>query len=199
MLDFTVIENGEEFEQLCEDLLLKKGIEIISKPFRGPDYGVDILANVIAADNLGIIEKQRVLIECKHFAKSNRSVRESDIGNVIERAISNNCNKYLLITSTTVSSVISHQLKGITNNPSIPLSAAFWAKNDLDKMIHEFEDIKKRYFTQKIKSNKTSVLNIEPKINLGIHSHPDFTQELKKIVKIWNNKQQHVLFMRIKS
>ncbi len=199
MLDFTLIETGEEFEQFCEELLLKKGIEIISKPSRGPDYGVDILANVTVFDNLGIKEKQRVLIECKHFARSNRSVRESDIGNVIERAISTNCNKYLLITSTTVSSVISHQLEGISNNPSIPISATFWSKNDLDKMVYEFPDLKERYFIKTSQSNTALDLNIEPKINLGIHSHPDFTQELNSIIKIWNSKQHHVLFSIIRA
>ncbi len=199
MLDFTLIETGEEFEQFCEELLLKKGIEIISKPFRGPDYGVDILASVTVSDNLGIQEKQRVLIECKHFAKSNRSVREKDIGNVIERVISSNCNKYLLITSTTVSSVISNQLEGITNNPTIPISATFWSKNDLDKLVYEYPDLKERYFIKRNQHKELQNLNIAPKINLGIHSHPDFTQELSNIIKIWNNKQSHVLFNIIRA
>ncbi len=198
MLDFTLIENGEEFEQLCEDILRNKGIEIITKPSRGPDFGVDIIATITVTDNIGISEKHRILIECKHFAKSNRSVRENDIGNIIERTIANNCHKYLLITSTTVSSVVSYQLQGITNNPSIPFSATFWAKNDLDKIINEYPDIRDRYFIKKQKENIVTIQKTEPELTVIVHSHPDFSQELNKIVNLWNEQQKHISFNLIR-
>jgi len=198
MFDFTLITSGEEFEQLCEDILRNKGIEIISKPSRGPDFGVDICATISVTDDIGINEKHRILIECKHFAKSNRSVREDDIGNIIERTIANNCRKYLLITSTTVSSVVSHQLQGISNNPSIPISATFWAKNDLDKFINESPEIRNRYFVGKQKNDTLTAKSSEPAFTVIVHSHPDFSQELDKMISLWNEQQQHISFILIR-
>ena len=197
MLDFTLINSGEEFEQLCADILRCKGIEITSKPSRGPDFGVDIVATITVTDNIGINEKHRILIECKHFAKSNRSVREDDIGNIIERTVANNCHKYLLISSTTVSSVVSYQLQGISNNPSIPISATFWAKNDLDKIINEYPEIRDRYFVKK-QVDISVASKSEPELTVIVHSHPDFSPELNMIIGLWNEQQQHISFNLIR-
>lgn len=197
MLDFSLINGGEEFEQLCEELLARKGVEISVKPSRGADFGADIIGVITVTDDIGISEKHRILIECKNFAKSNRSVREDDIGNIIERTIASNCNKYLLITTTTVSSVVAHQLKGITNNPAIPISASFWAKNDLDKFINDFPDIRERYFV-KNKGERTTTKNSDPKVTLIVHSHPDFERGLSKMINLWNSQQRHISFKLIR-
>ena len=91
MIDFTLIKSGEEFEMFCEDLLKAKGYDIASRPARGPDGGKDMIISFEYTDPLGFNERLRILIECKHFAKSNRSVREEHVGNIVERTLANNC------------------------------------------------------------------------------------------------------------
>lgn len=125
MLDFSLIETSEEFEMLCEDLLIAKGFFIETRPSRGQDHGADIIAHMFKTDSLGFTESLRVLVECKHFAKSNQSVREDNVKNIVERTLSNNCARYLLITSTMPSTSVNHQIKNISNNPTIGISAAF--------------------------------------------------------------------------
>ncbi len=144
---FIQIPTGEDFELLCEDLLRSKGAIIESHPSRGPDRGLDILAIHTFDDDLGFRYENRIAVECKHFAQSGKSVKESDLGKIIERTISHNCNHYLLITSTIPSASVAHQLQGITANPSIPIIAHCWAKNDLEKLLSEFPKLKEQYFS----------------------------------------------------
>jgi hypothetical protein len=43
MYVLELIETGEEFELLCEDLLRAKGLDVPSRPSRGPDGGADMI------------------------------------------------------------------------------------------------------------------------------------------------------------
>ena len=198
MIDFTLIKSGEEFEMFCEDLLKAKGYDIASRPARGPDGGKDMIISFEYTDPLGFNERLRILIECKHFAKSNRSVREEHVGNIVERTLANNCNRFLLITSTVPSASVSRQLEGITTNPSIPISAAFWAKNDLEKYVLEFPELEKRYFSFGKTMSTLAGIEEPPLWNIAIHSHPDFAQELQNAVTIWNKAQKHIHFSMIR-
>lgn len=199
MHDFTLIADGEEFEMFCEDLLKARRYILISCPSRGPDKGCDMILTYTYTDELGFIVDMRVLVECKHFAKSGRSVREGDIGNVVERVFANNCNGYLLITSTIPSSSVAHQLQGISNNPSIPISASFWAKNDLENLLSAFPQLEKKYFSDKreIGLSETSESD-NNRWNIILHKHPDFSDELMNIIKLWNNAQDHFSFVAVK-
>ena len=82
-------------------------------------------------NTLGLSDKSRILVECKHYAKSNTSVREKDLKNFLERTLSHNCNCYLLITSTIPSSSVIYQLEGIDKNPTLNVNIIIWAKNNL--------------------------------------------------------------------
>ncbi len=198
MIDFTLIDNGEDFELLCEDLLRRKGFVIQTRPSRGADFGADMIVEITNVDSLGCKENLRILVECKHYAKSNRSVREEQIGNIIERTISHNCNRYLLITSTVPSTSVRNQLESISNNPTINISAMFWAKNDLNDFINEYPDIVRKYFTNRkiLMEQKSEKGN--PRLTVCIHAHPDFSDELNSAVSIWNDCQTHALFKLVK-
>ncbi|HIK03740.1 MAG TPA: restriction endonuclease [Trichormus sp. M33_DOE_039] len=144
-LDFSAIKTGEDFELLCEDLLECIGFEIESKPARGPDRGRDIIASQTLIDGLGIKDKHRYLIECKHYAVSGKSVRETDIGNPIPKMSTHSCDRYLLITSTVPSENVQAQLSAISN--AVPTyKATIWSKGDLRKYLNKYPEVIKRYF-----------------------------------------------------
>jgi hypothetical protein len=198
MLDFTIIESGEDFEMLCEDLLKSMGFIITRRFSRGSDQGADLIVQKKYEDALGYVDSLRIMVECKHYAKSNRSVREDQIGNIIERTLSHNCNRYLLITSTLPSTSVRNQLENITNNPVIGISAAFWAKNNLSSYIEKFPDLIDKYFSIPQKENSNIIVIDAPKINVCVHSHPDFAEELNEAFKIWNSCQSHAFFSLVK-
>jgi len=182
MIDFKSIKSGEDFELFCEDLLRFKGLTLESRASRGPDAGADIVASLSSTDVLGFREDLRTLVECKHFAHSGRSVRESHLGSIIERTIRHNCNRYLLITSTLPSSSVAQQLQAISANPSIPISAAFWSKNDLEKHLNEYPELFNRYFNiEQEPSIASSQIDI-PEHIVAVHLHPDFSNELLEVI-----------------
>src|ERR1043166_4860307 len=103
--DFDLL-SPEDFEFLCEDLLRAKSLTIKARPARGPDAGKDILAVRDVTDDIGLSYRERWLVECKHLSRSGRSVTEKDLGNVELRMKLHQSNRYLLISSTTVSETV---------------------------------------------------------------------------------------------
>ncbi len=195
-IDLSIID-PETFEFLCRDILIEFGLEIERHPSRGADRGVDVVATYAETDKLGYQNILRVAVECKHFAKSGRSVREADVGNVVERVLSHNCNRYLLMTSTLASTSLAHQLEGITNNPSIPIRAMSWSRVELLERIAKSPNLKLKYFparavVQKTTSEETTFQTI------AVHLHPDFSDELLELITAWNRVQKKIEFVPIR-
>ncbi len=142
-IDFSLIEGGENFELLCEDLVQSMGYKIEEKVSRGPDGGKDIIAVYSIKDPAGFSETHRYLIECKHFAVSNKSVTEEDIGNVVLRMSANACGRYLLITSTVPSEKARKQLSTLSNIGNY--KAEVWSKGDLRRLLFEYKDVRDRH------------------------------------------------------
>ena len=144
-IDFTQIETGENFELLCEDLLRAMGFTIEAKVARGPDLGKDIIATKTVPDDAGFDDTHRYLIECKHYAKSDHSVREPDIGSPIARMGTHNCDRYILATTTVAAEKTRVQLAGITT--TIPhYKATVWHKGDLTRLLDVHPDVRARHF-----------------------------------------------------
>lgn len=196
-LDFTLIKNGEEFELLCEDILRAKGLALESRASRGPDAGADMIAYRMVCDDLGFNKEERILVECKHHAHSGRSVRETDVGNIIERTLLHNCNRYLLVTSTLPSTSVAQQLRGISSNPSIPITATAWSRNDLDGFLSEIPRLVERYFppppTHEMVMEKEETEQI-----IAVHLHSDFSVELHDMLETWNGVQSELAFTPVR-
>lgn len=144
MIDFTQIKTGEDFELLCEDLLQAMGYIIEASVSRGPDLGRDIIASRTVTDEMGFSESYRYLIECKHHAKSGKSVTEEHIGSPVARMGTHNCNRYILVTSTVPSEKVRAQLAAIHN--TVPTyKATVWAKNDLARFLEQHPDVWQRH------------------------------------------------------
>jgi formylglycine-generating enzyme required for sulfatase activity len=144
-IDFTQIESGEKFELLCEDLLLALSFTIEAKVARGPDLGRDIIASKTVIDDVGIADTHRYLVECKHYAKSGKSVLERDIGSPIARMGTHKCDRYLLVTSTVPSEKVRAQLTGMPNiAPNCKATA--WSEGDLTRLLDAHPDVRARHF-----------------------------------------------------
>lgn len=144
-IDFTQIETGEEFELLCEDLLKAMGFTIEAKVARGPDLGKDIIATKVVTDDVEFSETHRYLFECKHYAKSGKSVQEGDIGSPIARMGTHNCDRYVLVTSTVPAEKTRVQLASIPN--TVPhYRAATWSHADLARFLDAHPDVRDRHF-----------------------------------------------------
>jgi len=144
-IDFTQIDSGEDFELLCEELLQAMGFTIEAQVARGPDLGKDIIATMTVTDEVGIADTHRYLIECKHYAKSGRSVLEADIGNPAARMATHKCDRYLLITSTVPSEKVRAQLAGMPNIAP-QYRATTWSKANLTRLLDAHPDVRERYF-----------------------------------------------------
>lgn len=155
MLEFGQL-SPEEFELLCEDLLRSSDFLIESRPARGPDKGKDILATKYETDLLGNVEEQRYLVECKHFTKSGRSVKEVDIGNFQARLSVHRANRYLLITTTIPSETVKDQLSALSRDPAVPFKAGFWAKHDIIRLLQDHPRIIERYFPKIVQQHGPS-------------------------------------------
>jgi hypothetical protein len=136
----------EDFEFLCEDLLRAKNFTIESRPARGPDAGKDMLAVRDVTDDMGLVHRERWLVECKHIASSNRSVTEKDVGNIELRMKRHHANRYLLISSGTVGETVKSQLEALSRDETSARMAAFWVKSDLVRLLSEYPDVQRRYF-----------------------------------------------------
>jgi hypothetical protein len=179
-LDFSTIKTGEDFELLCEDLLKTIGFAIVSKAARGPDRGRDIIAVQTLIDRAGIQETHRYLIECKHHAVSNKSVREADIGNPISRMSVHNCDRYLLITSTIPSENVQIQLSSIHNTvPSY--KAVIWSKVDLRRYLDEYPEVRKRHFNPEIDSKSGLIEEVTSTLEKYL-SLPGKSENIKKLL-----------------
>lgn len=136
----------EVFEFFCEDLLKLMGFTIESRPGRGPDQGKDLLAVRLVTDDMNISQMERWLVECKHFGGSQRSVLESDVGNIESRMKIHKANRYLLVTSTTVSSTVRNQLQAISEDAGTIYKAAFWGSTDLHEKLLKYDKLIEKYF-----------------------------------------------------
>ncbi|ADT89694.1 TPA: restriction endonuclease [Vibrio parahaemolyticus] len=134
--------NHEDLEFLVADLLLEEGLTLESRPAVGPDAGKDLLAIRHATCSLGYPSLERILVECKH-TKAN--VSESDLGYYEKKMEKHGANRYLLVTTSSVTESVRNNFES-TNNSREDKKAIYWTKNDLKAIISKHECIYERYF-----------------------------------------------------
>nr|WP_025007877.1 restriction endonuclease [Shewanella putrefaciens] len=125
-IDFSKI-SGEDFEFLVAELLLEEGLTIESRPAIGPDAGKDLLVIRNSTCSLGYPSVERILVECKH-TKAN--VSESDLGYYERKMEKHKANRYLLVTTSSVTESVRNHFEA-TNNSETDKKAIYWTKNDL--------------------------------------------------------------------
>jgi len=137
-IDFSQIGSGDDFELLCRDVLKSKGVTILSNPAVGPDQGKDILIEVESEDELGTKEKHKYVVQCKHFAKSGKSVQAIDLGDIRSVCDKYDAQGYFLIASTMPSVTVATNFEGI--NKKGDYKCIFWDKKELESQIEKLSD-----------------------------------------------------------
>lgn len=145
--DFNKI-TSEELEFLAEDILRKKGYNLRSRASRGPDGGRDIIASREFTDEMGVAHSEIYLVECKHFSRSRRSVREKDIGNFSSKIAIHGANRYLIVCTTRLSGTVRRQLEAVSNDNFNGIKCHAWCQNDLEDFLQRYPDLKERYLGQ---------------------------------------------------
>lgn len=145
MIDFQAIpRTGGRFEALVCELLQKMGYTILQGPAVGPDGGRDILIERTLKDELAEL-RERVVVQCKHYAHSGRTVRERDLGvweNTVHRY---DAQGYLLVTSTTVTENLSRAFSEFTRS-NRPRWATYWIGERLEILLAGQTEIRDAFF-----------------------------------------------------
>lgn len=159
-IDYTTIKTGDDFELLCRDVLKFKGINILSEPSVGPDQGKDILIEVNSRDALGNQETLKYVVQCKHNAISNKSVRVDDIGDFRSVCDIHKADGYFLITSTMPATNLSSSFEAA--NQKGDYKCLIWDKQKLETEIENLDnsvEIIKKYNLKSDYENISSFIN----------------------------------------
>jgi hypothetical protein len=134
MLDFSEISSdGTQFELLLREILFSLNYHVVWSGV-GADGGRDLLVR----EEIQSIFGRRFftwLVQCKHFAKSGRSVGVKDIDNVIDSCSQHSADGYLLASSTYVSSAVVTRLEAINSDRSKHLITNFWDCTTLERLL----------------------------------------------------------------
>jgi hypothetical protein len=122
IVDFTEIPqsgtgNGDQddFEFFAQAFLISQGFEVVRKPARGVDGGVDM----IVLERRAFPETIRWLVSAKHKAHGGRAVSNRDEPNISDDVRANACDGFLGIYSTIMTSRLEKTLRGIAENTEI--------------------------------------------------------------------------------
>src|SRR5690242_17625950 len=119
-------KDGARFESLVCQLLEAMGYRVLEKPAVGTEGGRDVLVERVLRDDMGE-RRESVIVQCKHFAHSDRAVGDSDLG-IWQNAMARyRARGYLLVTDTRVTENLSRSFREFTNDEAnVPRWAGFW-------------------------------------------------------------------------
>ena len=119
MIDFKEIAyDSDDWELFARDYLVESGFYLESTPDRGPDGGKDLLVTEEIRGNIGTY-KLRWLVSCKHFATSQKAVKEDDEQNPIERMQHFKADGFIGFYSTLPSSGLNSRMYALRSNGAI--------------------------------------------------------------------------------
>lgn len=134
MLDFTELsDDGQDFELLIRELLFTKGYRVLWSG-AGPDGGRDLLCYE-NRDSLFAGDTRKWLVQCKHFARSGRSVGVGDLDNIVDSCNHHDADGYLLVCSTWPSSSLVNRLEAITASPRHDIIATYWDGVQVERLL----------------------------------------------------------------
>jgi hypothetical protein len=155
ILNFTEIEEAnsgsgkqDDFEHLAAEFLALAGYTIVRGPSRGADGGKDL---IVEERRTGKFKDTvvRLLVSCKHYAHSKKSVSVDSELNILERVKANKCDGFIGVYSTLASSSLDARLQ------ELDIETYTFSANSLEKELlgsPQGLDIARRYFPISIKA-----------------------------------------------
>jgi len=132
MLDFKELKtDGNDFELLVRELLFSMGMKVHWSG-KGPDGGKDLLFIETLGSKFQKMEKTW-LVQCKHFAHSERAVSVNDLDSVIDSCSQHGASGYLLVCSTFPSSTVVNRLESI--NAQHQVDTAYWDGTTIERYL----------------------------------------------------------------
>lgn len=160
MIDYNELKDGNEFELLMRDLLQRYFFDVRWSG-RGQDGGKDIVLYEMLVGILGEYKKKWV-IQCKNFAKSNKSVGIDDLNDISGVCEANNSDGYFLACTTFMSSNAIEKCKEICKNKN--LFFIYWDSKKIENELLKPSnwDLLIQYFPKFADSSKIQISIIEP-------------------------------------
>lgn len=146
-----------EFELLCKDILVNEQFENV-KRVSGPgsgDFGCDIIAEENISSKLGIINKKKIMIQCKNYAGSGTTISPNIVEEYALRAESLSFDSLLIITSHDLSSGAKTIAELISTNSSRNIQIIYWTESELINKLMKYKDLQIKYFQDQIIVNKS--------------------------------------------
>ncbi|APQ10353.1 hypothetical protein BJP27_02090 [Pseudomonas oryzihabitans] len=144
----------DQFEKFCREFLnciLK--FTILSDPGRGPDGGLDIKASDKAGRN--------ILVSCKHYAHSNRSVGRSDEQDIVDRLHEHNCQVFYGFYSTIASSGLKDKLDRL--KVAGKLTYELWDSEKIERHLLEGTkgySLARRFFPLSVENSQPRIITL---------------------------------------
>jgi hypothetical protein len=165
-LDLASLD-GEDFEKLVAAIFRAKSVpaqndqSLSSGPVnptvievlpsgRGADQGRDMLVTTVVNDGIHI-RKFRWLVQCKHNAKSRKSVQPKDVqsnGALPDVVAQHQANGYLLVCSTTPSANLQTLFERLTAQDNNPYIFTAWDETRVCEELNRHLDVLKQYFPE---------------------------------------------------
>ncbi|MGH1399396.1 MAG: restriction endonuclease [Alphaproteobacteria bacterium] len=118
MIDFTEIDDGDDWELFARDFFSALGFVIELDPSRGADGGKDFIISEQVSGKLRT-HKFRWLVSCKHNATSGKSVGPKEEPDIRERLEQHGCEGFIGFYSTLSSTGLSDRLDALKQSAHI--------------------------------------------------------------------------------
>ena len=126
----------------------------------GPDSGVDLIFKIEKEQLLNKRHCQKWLVSCKDNNQSQKSVAEKDIGNITDKLHQNDCQGFLFVATTSITSGLKKLLDDIDSQNKYQTKV--WDKHELQEILfrEEIKDLIPIYFPNSYRNYKFSNLNL---------------------------------------
>ena len=202
LIDFTEIREPESFEELVAELMQRQDRVVnVESTGRGGDFEADLIVTINDVAPLTATTKtRRAIVQCKHFAKSRRSVTKKDI-RPLEALRHYEADIYVLVTSSTVGHFYAQLIKDIRDDKKNKgEDATSWDHLQLEYhlTLEKNEDLLLKYFprshkrvsrfkqsfhkavqtsTNKVKDHLRDILPVKPDEDSSINSKDSIMQK----------------------
>ena len=189
-VDFTEIQDPLDWEFFAEAFFRAKGKNIIQGPSTGGDGGTgkDLIIEETLPSEFGDI-KRKILVSCKHFAKSGKSVNaDNEKDNILINVVAENCSGFLGFYSTAVSSPLQSKIQDLRKNDRIRIDIADYYDSQSIEQFLLFKDegnlLLKNFFPESYKKwKKLGSKDAEQNPNFNKLSEEDFKVKSKDYFK----------------